>query len=705
MTYFDIEQGGGVAVVWLDHPASKVNKVSRELLQDFATLLDTLESDATIKAAVLISRKPDSFVVGADIEEFKNFATPAEAKAVIQEAHRLLNRLERLTKPVVAAIHGACMGAGLELSLACSYRIATDHQKTRLALPEVNLGLLPGAGGTQRLPRQVGVQQALEIMLTGKNVYPKPARKMGLVDATIHHAGLLQAAKTVAGQLASGERRPSQKTPSWKDRLLEQTPLNRLVYNKVEENVQRKTKGHYPAPQKIIDCVRIGQERGLEAGLSAEAEHFSELLFTPQSRALIHLFFAKNAAEKNPLKDQAHDIHTVGVLGAGLMGAGIAQVSARGGFDVLLKDRTLELAAKGKGAVWNGLSERVGKGISTFERDLTVGRVQATETYDAFDSADIVIEAVSEDLSLKRQMLAEVEAAAQPHTIFASNTSSIPIADIAAEAARPEQVLGMHYFSPVPKMPLLEIIKTDKTANWGLGTAIQLGLQQGKTIIVVGDKPGFYANRILAPYLDEALRLLGEGASVEAIDGAMTRFGFPVGPLKLLDEVGLDVGAHVTEVMRPLFAERGVDLQQVGEELLAAGFKGRKSAKGFYDYAGSSKGKREVNSEIYRFFGGGERKSFDPKLIQERLALAMVNEAVICLEEGIIASARDGDVGAVFGIGFPPFLGGPFWYADEQGLASVVERLEGLEQAHGPRFKPSALLRNYAEAGKTFYKQ
>ncbi len=702
MRGFEVERTGGVALVWLDTPG-RVNKLSSAMLEGFAAFLDEFEKDGELQGAVLISRKEDSFIVGADLEELRAIASPEEAKAIVQRAHALLSRLAGLAKPVVAAIHGPCVGGGLELALACHYRLATTHPKTHFALPEVNLGLLPGAGGTQRLPRLIGLQSALEMMLTGKRVYAKPARKLGLVDALVHPPGLLGAAKRAALGLARGDmKRPRKKAPLGRA-LLERTPLRRVVFSKAREGILKRTHGNYPAPERIVACVRTGLERGMTAGLEAEAAHFSELLFTPESQALVNLFFLKNAAEKNPYPGAAREVKCIGVLGAGLMGSGIAQISAEAGYEVLLKDQSLELAAKGRKAVFEGLSARVGKGLTRFERDRVLERVMPLDSYQGFERCELVIEAVLEDLPLKRQVLAEVEAVSAESAIFASNTSSIPISEIAAGAKRGKQVVGMHYFSPAQKMPLLEVVRRDGTPEWVLATAIEVGLKQGKTVIVVRDRPGFYVNRILAPYIDEALQLLREGASVEAVDAAAVRLGFPVGPLKLLDEVGLDVGMKVTQVMRPLFEERGVQLAKFDEQLLAADLKGRKGGKGFYLYTTGKRAKaREVNKEIYRFFPG-ERRTIPESDIKERLLLAMVNEAVYCLQEGVIEKPQDGDVGAVFGVGFPPYLGGPFYYCDRQGSSAVVAALERLERQRDARFTPVAALRELAEGGGAFY--
>jgi 3-hydroxyacyl-CoA dehydrogenase/enoyl-CoA hydratase/3-hydroxybutyryl-CoA epimerase len=693
MRYLDVQQDNGVAVIWLDQPGEKVNKLTRAFQLELSEVLDALEADPEVRALVFISRKPESFIVGADIAMLAELKTRAEAKNLVREGHALLQRLEAFPKPTVAAMHGAVAGGGLELALACSYRLASEHPKTKLSLPEVKLGLLPGLGGTQRLPRRIGLPQALTLLLSGKNVYPKRARKLGLIGATIHPYGLLEAAGRAARELAEGTRKPEPK----RGHLWERTLLSLPVYRQAEARIKRRG-GSYPAPYRVLEVVRTGLERGLGAGLEAEAAAFAELLFTPQFRALAHLFFAQEAARKNPFQG-ARKVKTVGVLGAGLMGAGIAEISARGGYEVLLKDRELGIAARGKKVIWQDLTERLGKGLSAFERDQLVERVTPLESYAPFTRADLVIEAVLEEIQVKQQVLREVEATGKESLIFASNTSSIPIRELAQISRRPEQVIGMHYFSPAQKMPLLEIIRTEQAPEWVLATAYAAGLKQGKTPIVVRDAPGFYVNRILAPYLDEALTLLAEGARIEAVDKAMVRFGFPVGPLKLLDEVGLDVSTKVTGVLAPFFAARGQRLTEVGQALKEAGLVGRKGGRGFYTYTA---GRSAVNADIYRFFGAS-RREVAAETIQQRLLLALVNEAVCCLEEGVLASPRDGDVGAVFGLGFPPFLGGPFWYSDSRGAEDTVARLRGLEADRGARFKPAALLQQQAEEGGKFY--
>ncbi len=705
MSFAEIERDNGVAVIWMDQPGEKVNKISIDLVDEFKTMLDSLEDDKTIRAIVLISRKPDNFIAGADIEKFKDMTSAAEAEMLSRQGHVLLNRMAAFPKPIVAAIHGATLGGGLEVALACHYRIASDDPKTVLALPEVKLGLLPGGGGTQRLPRLVGLQAALDMMLTGKNIYPRQAKKMGLVDDLIHPYGLLHAAKKAALHLAD-QPLTRKKKLSLLAELLESTPFTRnVVYKKATELVQRETWGNYPAPFKIIECVKAGMEKGPAAGVEAETKKFGELVVSPQSRELIQIFLSMTAMKKNPLKDKVRPVKKIGILGAGLMGAGIADVSSTNGMEVLLKDVSYDAVGQGEKAIWQDLDGKVKKkALSPFQRDVTFSLITGTTDYRGFEKADLIIEAVFEDLELKRKILAETEAYMREDAIFASNTSSLPIGGIAAAARRPEQIIGMHYFSPVPKMPLLEIIVTEKTADWVKATALDVGIRQGKTVIIVNDGPGFYTTRILAPLLNEALEILAEGGDIKEIDRAMRQFGYPVGPIALLDEVGIDVGAHVSKVLGPLFAARGAQPNTAMERLFQAGYKGRKNNQGFYLYGDrSGKEEKSVNEEIYAFFGGTKRRKFDAQEIQNRLSLAMINEAALCLQEGILQSPRDGDIGAVFGLGFPPFLGGPFRHIDSMGLPKTISLMEELEKQYGPRFTPAPILRERDAKNQRFY--
>lgn len=707
MTYAQVDLNDGVAVVWLDQPGEKVNKISRDLLDGFSGILHRLETDPAVRGVVLISRKEDNFIAGADLDQFRRAQDPAPVEALSRDGHLILNRMAAFPKPIVAAIHGAALGGGLEVALACHYRIVTDDPQTVLALPEVKLGLLPAGGGTQRLPRLVGLQSALDMMLTGRNVYPRQAKKMGLVDEVVDRYMLLGAAKKAALELAEEPLERKKKQPLLAG-LLESTPFSRkLVYKKARQKVERMTWGNYPAPFGIIDCVEAGLERGFAEGEKMEERTFGKLALTPQSRELIQIFFSMTALKKNPLVDRARPVRKIGIVGAGLMGSGIASVSIASGMDVILKDVGAETLGRAEKILWRELDEKAGRRIiSPFQRDRTFSRVTGTESYRGFERVDMVIEAVFEDLDLKTKVLREVEEVVREDTIFASNTSSLPITSIAEASARPGQVIGMHYFSPVQRMPLLEVIVTGKTDSWVTATAVDTGIRQGKTVIVVNDGPGFYTTRILAPLLNEALLLLKEGAEIEDIDTAMRRFGYPVGPIALLDEVGIDVGAHVARVLGPLFSRRGIQPDESMEILFKAGYRGRKNNKGFYLYDSSGgRGKKEVNEEVYDFFGGPKRVSIGDEEIQRRLTLAMVNEAAYCLEESILQSPRDGDIGAVFGLGFPPFLGGPFRYVDRLGPGRILSMMEGLTRIQGNRFKPAGILLQMAAEGRRFYEE
>lgn len=692
----------GVAVITLDTPGEKVNKLNEQLIDEFTGLLDRLDSDENTEGILLISGKDENFIAGADIEMFEERETADELSELSRTGQEILNRVENFSKPIVSAIHGSCMGGGTELALATHYRIVSDHGSTKIGLPEVKLGLLPGMGGTQRLPRLIGIQKALTYMLTGKNMYSYQAKKTGFADELVHRHALNQAGISAVKKLKN--RKPDHPDKrSLPEKLAEGNPLGRkIIFDQARKRTYGQTKGNYPAPPKIIDSVEYGLKHGMEKGLKNEAKLFGELAVTPESRALVQLFFAMNDAKKNPWGDQKREVNNIGILGAGLMGSGIAQVSAENDYRVWLKDMDMENAVSGHNDIKNDLNKKVGKHIySDFERDEILGRIHPTDSYEGFQKMDLVIEAVFESLDLKREIVQQVENNGSEKTIFASNTSSLPISDIAAEAERPENIIGMHYFSPVQKMPLMEIIKTDQTADWVIGTAYEVGMRQGKTVIVVNDGPGFYTTRILAPYMNEALLMLEEGARIEDLDSAMKKFGFPVGPVALLDEVGIDVGAHVAEVLGETFEERGAKTSKKAAELKEKNYLGRKNRRGFYKYEEESKKKKEINIQIYDFFGGIDRKSFSDEEIQQRLALVMVNEAVYCLQEEILQNPGDGDLGAILGLGFPPFLGGPFRYVDRESPEKIIERMEILRTKHGDRFKPADLL--VEKKGSTFH--
>ena len=710
MPALTLQHPDGIAVVTIDLPGEPVNKVTAGLRAEFAALFAQLHGDRTVKGVVLISGKSDTWLAGADIDEFLTLKSAADAEALSRGGQELLARLEGLEIPVVAAIHGACLGGGLETALACRYRIATDHPKTLLALPEVQLGLVPGAGGTQRLPRLIGLQLGLDMILTSRNVRAKKAYQMGLVDELVHPAILLEVALDRARKLGAGtlEARHSPKDRGATSRLLEDNPIGRaIVFKKAREGVLAKTHGHYPAPLAAIVAVQAGYEKGGDAGYREEARAFGEMAVSEVSKQLVFLFFATTALKKDPgVRPPAPEpapVGTLGIIGAGFMGAGIASVAVQQGTSVRLKDTDAARVGKGIAAVSEVLEERLKKKqLTRTQYDDQLSLVGGTTTYAGFGRAELVIEAVFEDVVLKHRVLRETEPMLHAGAVFASNTSTIPIAKIAEAAVRPNRVLGMHFFSPVHKMPLLEVIVTPATDRDATVTAVAFGKRMGKTVIVVNDAPGFYTTRTLSAYMNEAGRLLDEGASIESIDMALLDFGFPVGPITLLDEVGIDVGGKVGVVLSEAFGSRMVPSEAL-RRVVESGRTGRKGKHGFYLY-GDDGSKGAVDATVYDLLPhGASRREIEAGEISGRCVLAMVNEAVRCLEEGVLRSARDGDVGAVFGIGFPPFRGGPFRYVDSMGSVAIVEALEQLDGRFPGRFTPAELLLEHARARKRFH--
>ena len=712
MSNFTLRNEDGVAIVAIDLASEPVNKVTASLRADFAALFDTLQRDASVRAVVLASGKPDTWLAGADIDEFTTITTAEQAESLSRSGQELLDRLESLKTPVVAAIHGACLGGGLETALACRYRIASDHPKTILALPEVQLGLLPGAGGTQRLPRLVGLQRALDMILTGRNVRAKKAYQMGLVDELVHPSILLHTAVTRARELADGTVKAKRviKGRGAAGKLLEDNFIGRsVVFRKAREGVMEKTSGHYPAPLAALEAVQVGYDKGRDAGFRAESKAFGELAVSEVSRQLVFLFYATTALKKDagvdvpPAAPAPHDVRTLGIIGAGFMGAGIASVAVQQGTPVRLKDTDTARVGKGLSAVSDVLRERLKKKqLTRLQYDDQLLLAGGTTDYSGFGQADIVIEAVFEDLALKHRVLREVEPAMHEGAVYASNTSTIPIARIAEASARPNRVLGMHFFSPVHKMPLLEVITTPATDRDATVTAVAYGKKLGKTVIVVNDGPGFYTTRILSAYMNEAGRLLDEGAAIDEVDRALTGFGFPVGPITLLDEVGLDVGGKVGATLFEAFGARMAPSDAM-RRVVESGRTGRKGKKGFYLY-GEDGTRGAVDPSVYELLPhGAQRRPMDAAEIVQRCVLAMVNEAALCLEEGVLRSPRDGDVGAVFGIGFPPFRGGPFRYVDTVGAATLVDELDSLDARFPGRFAAAPLLVELARRQGRFY--
>lgn len=704
MTAFTLQLTDGIAVLTLDVPGEPVNVLGSSVLGEFEALLARIEADPGARAVVLVSGKAENFVAGADIEEFKRIATAADGEALARAGQEMINRLERFPKPIVVAIHGACVGLGCELSLACAWRIATDSPKTVIGLPEVQIGILPGAGGCQRLPRTIGVRAALDIILAGKTERAAKAFKLGLVDELVPPSILRGTALAAADRLARHGRPDRPKRGSL---LLDRNPLGRwIVYRQARQQVLKKTGGNYPAPLAALDAVRTGMERGMAAGLRREARLFGELAVGEVSRNLVRIFFATNALKKDdgvrPGTAAPLQIRRLGIVGSGFMGSGIAGTAvAQAGVEARLKDAELSRVGRGIKAATDVLrGQLTRRRISPAEYERKAALLTGAADWRGFETADLVIEAVFEDLGVKRAVMAEAEAVLRPRAVLASNTSTIPIASIAAGTRHPERVLGMHFFSPVDRMPLLEVIPAAQTGPDAIATAVQFGRRMGKTAIVVADRPGFWVNRILSPYLNEAGLLLMEGAPIEVIDGSMTRFGFPVGPIALLDEVGIDVAAKASGVMHAAFGERMLPAPGVAK-MVEAGRLGRKAGKGFYLYHAGHK--TDPDPTAYKLLGVTPLATVDRAELQRRLVYILLNEAALALAEAVVRSPRDGDLGAIFGIGYPAFRGGPLRYIDALGAAEVVRTLEELTSAHGPRFAPAPALTEMARSGARYY--
>lgn len=696
--FIQIEIKDGIGICWIDHRFEKMNVVSPDVIGLFEELMPLIENNKDIKAVVLISRKSD-FMAGADIKSFQ-IEKAGDFRPFQAKGHEALMRLEHSKKPFVAAVHGACFGLGTEMALACHARIASNSPRTKFGLPEVKLGILPGGGGTQRLPRRIGIQKALDMMLTGKNVFARTAKRWGLVDELTDEGKLLQAAIMMAKSMIDIPLVRKRKR-TLMEKILE-GPLKSVLFSQAKKIALKQSQGNYPAIPAIIECVQTGYTKGVKAGLEKELEWFEKLMLTNESKALRSMFFAmsdnKNIPYPNPRKT-----HTLGMIGAGFMGAGIAEITATNNIQVLLKDIKEDVLNGAYKQIWTSIDKKRSQGALTkIESEQLLGNVTGQLTYDNFKTVDVVIEAVLEEMPLKKRIIDDIQTNCKNDVIIATNTSSLSVSEMSNHANKPEMVIGMHYFSPVPKMPLLEIVKTKHTADWVIATCYALGLKQGKTCIVVNDGPGFYVNRILAPYTNECLIMAEEGLALDVIDRALIKKGFPVGPITLIDQVGLDIAAHVTESSRKIVGGRkGFEISEAVIKMNADGRKGRKAGLGFYKYKNGRK--QKLDPQVYKYFKGAGKKELPLSEIQDRALMLMLNEAVLCLEEKIIANAADGDLGAVFGIGFLPFTGGPFRAIDTWGVKTVVDRMLELKEKYGDRFEPAKTLVGMAKLGSKFH--
>jgi 3-hydroxyacyl-CoA dehydrogenase/enoyl-CoA hydratase/3-hydroxybutyryl-CoA epimerase len=711
---------GGIALLWLDVPGRAYNVFNRQVLTDLDQALDKLAGDSSIRLLVAVSRKTSGFLAGADLREFTGVQSPADAMALSAAGQRLFDKVAGFPVPTVAVIHGPCLGGGLEFALACDYRIAIDQPGTQLGLPELKLGLIPAWGGTQRLPRVVGIERAFQIILQLRQVNAPDALRWGLVDAVqpSQEEALALIAGSFGERMRKQGKRPKGKPPvrTWRQRLLEATPLGRwALFRATERIVRRRLPDDMPAPLEALQAVRVGIRQGLAAGLIAEREAVGRLATTNACRNLITLFFLMENARKSEAKEERgaekeKPCPRVGVVGAGTMGAGIAQLAAVKGWEVVVQevnDAALQAGVQRIEDLFNkAVANRV---LSADDARRKLESMGKTTTYAGFDRVDLVIEAAVEDLALKKKIFQALEQQTRPDTILATNTSSLSVQELQQGLAHPERVGGLHFFNPVHKMPLVEVIQAPQTAETVSQTLTQWAAAVGKTPVLVKDSPGFVVNRILFPYLNEAGMLVAEGMPIEIVDRVMRRFGMPMGPLELLDQVGLDVAAHVAKAVGPVFRDR-LTPHSALEQMCARGWLGQKSGAGFYRYQGK---KKQVNAEALATLlgdvtsrNGAVAKQPDPKRLleaRERMVLLMVNEAAAYLAEGLAPSADVIDLAMVLGTGWAPQRGGPLRYADDRGTDDIVATLEQLVQKLGPRFEPCAELRRRAATKEPFY--
>jgi 3-hydroxyacyl-CoA dehydrogenase/enoyl-CoA hydratase/3-hydroxybutyryl-CoA epimerase len=711
-------EGDGLAVLVFDTPGEKVNKFSTPVMKEFDRVLDSLAGRSDVKALLLLSAKPGIFIAGADVNEIAKADRNADPE-MIRGGHRTFNKLANLPFPTVAAIDGACVGGGCETALSMDWRLISDSKKAQIGLPEIKLGILPAWGGTTRLPRMVGLANALDVILAGKVLDAKRAKRIGLVDEVVPQAIIEEWAKNFARAKFGSKKRsnagpgggPSRvREPKFAERLLE-GPGKGIVFSKARQSVLKETKGHYPAPLAALSVIEKGFSRPFAEALELEVEGVGSLIGTPVMRSLVGLFFRMEEVKKETgvealggsgARVKPRKIGRVGVLGAGVMGGGIAQLAADKGFPTRMKDIKPEALALGFAQAARIWKEKLKKRRMTrAEFAAKMSLLGGSLEYAGFQGCDITIEAVLEKMSVKQAVLADWEHVVSPTAIFASNTSTLPITEIASKAAHPERVVGMHFFNPVHKMPLVEVIYGQKTDPEVTATVFDLAKKMGKTPVVVKDAPGFLVNRILSPYIGEAARLLLEGADFAAVDKAMRAFGMPVGPFELLDDVGIDVVVKAAGTMANAFPARMPEDPAL-EKLVTSGRLGRKAGKGFYLYEKEKRG--APDPAVYAALGlSSPSKNPSSSEIEGRLLLPMINEAAFCLADGIVASPAKLDLAMIFGTGFPPFRGGLCAYADTLGAKAIVEGLQQLAKEKGGRFASAPLLIEMARTGKRFF--
>ncbi len=698
-----------IAWVIFDLEGEKVNKLSSPIMKRFQEILVGLKS-SNFKALIIISQKPNIFIAGADINEIKAMNSKDEFEKAVSGGQEIMNMVEDLPFPVIAAIHGACMGGGTELSLACDYRIASDDPSTKIGLPEVQLGIIPGFGGSVRAPRVLGLQSGIEMVTSGKSYKAHKALKMGLVDRVVHPKLLKKEALKWALEecIAKGKRPKRFKAKGIKDRIIE-TVGKSLAFKQARKQILKLTKGHYPAPLKALEVIEqtYGYSQRMQA-LAVERLGFCDMAVTPESRSLLHVFELTELGKKLAKVDaKPKKVEKMAVLGAGVMGGGIAQLAANVGIPVQMKDINFDALGKGLKHAQEIFMESLNrKSITQYEFQQKMNAISIGKDYGGFKTVDFIVEAIVEDMALKQKVIRETVENSKPDVIVVTNTSSLSVTEMASGHPRPANFAGMHFFNPVHRMPLVEVIRGALTSDETIATVVEMCRRMGKTAVVVKDGPGFLVNRLLMPYMAEAAFMLMEGCDIAEVDNALVYdFGMPMGPFALLDEVGLDTAVKVANIFHSAFPER-MELPKIMEAIYKSGRLGKKNGKGFYNY--DSSGKRlEVDGSCYGAFGlqKPSSKKHNMKDCIERGVYLMINECAIALrEDHIVGTPHEVDLAMIMGTGFPPFRGGMLKYADQVGIKSIIERLEHFQMTiKGSRFAPARALRELAENNTDFY--
>jgi 3-hydroxyacyl-CoA dehydrogenase/enoyl-CoA hydratase/3-hydroxybutyryl-CoA epimerase len=696
----------GIATLTWDMPGRSQNVINGASCEALFAAIDQATGNDAVKGILMTSAKSD-FVAGGDLEWLLAADGAAELFERTMALHRALRKLETCGKPVAMALPGAALGGGLEIALAGHYRVAADNPKARFGLPEVTLGLLPGGGGTQRLPRLIGIQNSLPLLLEGKRLKVADALKMGILNAVVPVGGEVQAARewllARTGPLQQPWDTKGYKIPGG----AMTSPAVQQVFMVANAMLRAKTYGNYPAPENILSCVYEGLSTDLDTGLKTEARYFASTVLSPEAKNMMRsLFFSLNEANKLAARPEGVPTQRygkVGILGAGMMGAGIAYVTAKAGITALLLDTSLEAAERGRAYSKNLVEKQVARGqLSQENGEALLARIIPTTDYAKLDGADMVIEAVFEDRAIKADVTRKSEAVIAPSAIFASNTSTLPITGLAEASIRPANFIGLHFFSPVDKMPLIEVIVGKQTSQETLARALDYIKAVGMTPIVVNDSRGFYTSRVFSTYVLEGLAMLAEGVAPALIENAGLQAGMPVGPLALTDEVSAEL---IVKIDKQTQADLGAAYrarpgQQVAAKIAALGRIGKKAGQGFYDYPQG--GKKLLWTGLAEHFPVAATQPPLDELVQ-RLIVVQSVETARCMQEGVLTTAREADVGSILGWGFPPFRGGTISQIHSTGIAQFVAQCERLAAQHGARFSPPQLLKDMAAKGEAFY--